>query len=113
MFAWNGNGVNRRRKGPLDRLGKGTPFRGRVRTVALAPAELVGVAQPGRARVGEERLFGTLRGSISAEAARRNDCLEFSEVEVADRVQRLGGGAVLEVVWQGFQPGGVLTLQRD
>jgi len=28
-----------------------------------------------------------LRGSISAEAARRNDCLEFSEVEVADRVR--------------------------
>jgi hypothetical protein len=24
-----------------------------------------------------------------------NDCLEFSEVEVADREQRLGGGAVL------------------
>ena len=37
----------------------------------------------------------TLRGSISAEAAGRNDCLEFSEVEVADREQRLGGGAVL------------------
>ena len=37
----------------------------------------------------------TLRGSISAEAARRNDGLEFSQVEVADRLQRLGGGAVL------------------
>jgi hypothetical protein len=34
-------------------------------------------------------------GSISAEAARRNDCLKFSEIEVADRAQRLGGGAVL------------------
>ena len=33
-----------------------------------------------------------MRGSVSAEAARRNDCLEFSEVEVADRLQRLGGG---------------------
>ena len=76
-----------------------------ARTVALAPAELVGVAQPGRARVGEELLFGgagavgasspqrerTSRGSFSAEAAGRNDRLEFSEVEVADRVQRLGG----------------------
>ena len=31
----------------------------------------------------------------SAEAAGRNDRLEFSEVEVADRLQRLGGGAVL------------------
>jgi hypothetical protein len=54
-----------------------------------------------------------LRGSISAEAAGRNDCLEFGEVEVADREQRLGGGAVLEVLWQSFQPGGILTLQRD
>ncbi len=87
------------------------PPLGRARTVALAPAELVGVAQPGRARFGEVQatLVGqarflkgrlscrerTLRGSISAEAAGRNDCLEFSEVEVADRVQRLGGGIVL------------------
>ncbi len=54
-----------------------------------------------------------LRGSISAEAARRNDCLEFSEVEVADRVQCLGSGTVLEVLWQGFQPSGIVTLQRD
>ena len=38
---------------------------------------------------------GRCAGSISAEAAGRNDCLEFSEVEVADRDQRLGGGAVL------------------
>ena len=37
----------------------------------------------------------TLRGSISAEAARRNDCLEFSQVEVADRLQRLGGGRLV------------------
>jgi len=80
-----------------------------ARTVALAPAELVGVAQPGRARVGEELLFEgagavgassphgerTSRGSISVEAAGWNDRLEFSEVEVADRVQRLGGGGVL------------------
>jgi Xaa-Pro aminopeptidase len=34
-------------------------------------------------------------GSISAEAARRSDGLKFREVEVADREQRLGGGAVL------------------
>jgi len=78
-------------------------------TVALALAELVGVAQPGRARFGEvqamlvgqarflkrPRAERTSRGSISAEAAGRNDRLEFSEVEVADRLQRLGGGAVL------------------
>src|SRR5574337_1449816 len=50
--------------------------------------------------------------SISAEAARWNDRLELGEVEIADRLQRLGGGAVLEVLWHGFQPGGVLTLQH-
>jgi hypothetical protein len=43
----------------------------------------------------------------------RNDCLEFGEVEVADRVQRLGGGAVLEVLRQCLQGGGIMTLQRD
>ena len=107
-----------------DRRPKLTRCCRRAETAALAPAELVGVAQPGRARVREELLFGgaasasspcrerTLRGSISAEATRRNDCLEFSEVEIADREQRLGGGAVLEALWQGFQPGGVVTLQR-
>ena len=87
--------VNRRRTLPPNRRPKLIPGWMRVRTAAIAPAKLVGVAQPGRARVCEERLFGTLRGSISAEAAGRNDCLKFSEVEVADRVQRLGGGAVL------------------
>ena len=30
------------------------------------------------------------RGAVSAEAARRNDCLEFSEVEVADRLPACG-----------------------
>jgi hypothetical protein len=30
-----------------------------------------------------------LRGSISAEAAGRNDRLELGEVEIADRLQRL------------------------
>jgi hypothetical protein len=84
-----------------------TPCLWRARTAALAPAELVGVAQSGASAVCEELLFGgavcagspceerTLRGSISAEAAGRNGCLEFGEVEVADRVQRLCGGAVL------------------
>ena len=37
----------------------------------------------------------TLRGSISAEAARRKDGLEFSQLELTDRLQRLGCGAVL------------------
>ena len=104
------SGVNRRRKVTPDRRPKLTPLV-KGRTVALAPAELVGVAQPGRARFGEmqatlvgqarflkrrlSRAERTSRGSISAEAAGRNDRLEFREVEVADRLQRLGGGAVL------------------
>ena len=53
-----------------------------------------------------------LRRSISAGAAGRTDGLKFREVEVADRVQRLGGGAVLQVLRQSVQPGGILTLQR-
>ena len=49
-----------------------------------------------RIAIHEGPLSGRIRsGLISAEAAGRNDCLEFSEVEVADREQRLGGGAVL------------------
>ena len=46
--------VNRRRTLTLDRRPKLTPILGGAR-VALAPAELVGVAQPGRARIGELR----------------------------------------------------------
>ncbi len=45
--------VNRRRKVTPDRRPKLTPPPCEARTVALAPAELVGVAQPGRARFGE------------------------------------------------------------
>ncbi len=52
----------------------------------------------------------TLRGSISAEAARRNDGLEFSEVEVADRLEALGQRAVLLVGRQRFEPTGILCL---
>src|SRR5208337_342167 len=56
-----------------------------------------------------------LRGSISAEAAGRNDGLKFREVEVADRVQRLGGGAVLQVLRQSVQPGaeGEIRGEKD
>src|SRR5208337_5159367 len=79
------------------------PARMQLRATAMARCVLPVPVPPTRT---------TLRGSISAEAARRNDCLEFSEVEVADRLQRLGGGTVLEVLWQGFQPGGIVTLQR-
>jgi len=35
--------------------------------------------------------------SVAAEAARRDDCLEFSEIEVADRLQCLGKGAIVQV----------------
>src|SRR5271170_1028541 len=51
--------------------------------------------------------------SVPAEAARRDDCLEFSEIEVADRLQCLGEGAIVQVLGQRFEPGGILRLQRD
>jgi DNA-binding FrmR family transcriptional regulator len=44
--------VNRRRTLPLDRRPRLTPFWRRVERVALAPAELVWVAQPGRVQLG-------------------------------------------------------------
>jgi transposase-like protein len=40
----------------------------------------------------------TTSASVPAEASRWDDCLEFSEIEVADRLQRLGEGAVLQVL---------------
>jgi len=49
-------------------------------------------------------------GSVAAKAARRDDCLEFSEIKVADRLQRLCEGAVLQVLGQRFEPGGILRL---
>ena len=59
-------------------------------------------------------LRSSLRGrrrSVAAEAARRVDRLEFGEVEIADRLQRVGRRAVLQVGRQCLQPGGVLGLQ--
>ena len=44
--------VNRRRTLTLDRRPRLTPSWSRVQRVALAPAELVWVAQPGRVRFG-------------------------------------------------------------
>ena len=58
-------------------------------------------------------MFGTLRGSISAEAARRNDRLEFAEVQFADRAQRLGGRTILKAVGQTIEPGCILGLRVD
>ena len=49
-----------------------------------------------------------LRRSISAEAAGRNDGLKFREVEVGrSRATPLRGGAVLQVLRQSVQPGGI------
>jgi len=52
-------------------------------------------------------------GLIPAKAFRRLDRLEICEVEVADRVQGLGGGRVLERLWQCSEPGLVFGLQHD
>ena len=49
--------------------------------------------------------------SVSAEAARRDDCLELREIEVADLLQCLGKSAIVQVLGQGFEPGGILRLQ--
>src|SRR5215212_7024049 len=54
---------------------------------------------------------GPSRCSIPAKAARRFDCLQLAEVEIADCLQRLRGGALLQVGWQGLQPGSVFGLQ--
>src|SRR5258708_27855143 len=50
--------------------------------------------------------------SITAEAARRFDRLKLGEVNVADRAQRLRRGAVLLIVGECLQPGGILSLRR-
>src|SRR5271169_7043928 len=48
--------------------------------------------------------------SVPSEAAWRNDCLKFAEVEFANRSQRLGGRAGLKAVRQAIQPGRILYL---
>jgi hypothetical protein len=48
--------------------------------------------------------------SVPSEAAWRNDCLKFAEVEFANRSQRLGGRAVLKAVRQAIQPGRIFYL---
>jgi hypothetical protein len=57
--SWSGRyfPVNWRRTLPLDRRPRLTPFWRRVQRAALAPAERVGVAQPGRARLVEELIL--------------------------------------------------------
>jgi hypothetical protein len=49
---------------------------------------------------------------VPAEASWWFDCQEFGEVEVADRQQRFGGGAFMQVGWQCLQPGDALGLHR-
>jgi hypothetical protein len=49
--------------------------------------------------------------SVPAEAARRDDCLEFAQVGIADRWHSLRGRAVLTAVRQVFPPGRVLSLR--
>ncbi len=48
--------------------------------------------------------------SVPAESTGRDDRLKFAEVQFADSAQRLGGGAVLEVLRQTIQPGRELYL---
>jgi hypothetical protein len=50
------------------------------------------------------------RGSVAAEPARRDDRLQFAEIQIADCAQRLRGRAVVKVVRQAFQPGHELNL---
>jgi hypothetical protein len=49
--------------------------------------------------------------SVSAEAARRDDCLKFAEVQLADRAQCLCGGTVLKAFRQAIQPGRIFSLR--
>ena len=53
------------------------------------------------------------RISVTAEAARRDDRLEFREVEFGDGPQGLGCGGVAEPVGQGVVPGGEFGLQGE
>ena len=48
--------------------------------------------------------------SVPAEAARRDDCLKFGEIQVADRLQCFGERAVSQVLRQAIQPGRILNL---
>jgi hypothetical protein len=53
------------------------------------------------------------KGSVSAESARRDDCLEFREVQLADRALYFAGRTVLNAVRQAVEPCGVLNLCFD
>jgi hypothetical protein len=51
--------------------------------------------------------------SIAAIAARRFDAGEGVEIEIGDRLQRLGGGCVAKSIRQRFAPGGICGLQGE
>jgi hypothetical protein len=53
------------------------------------------------------------RLSIPAKAARRDDRLEFCQVEFSDGPQCLGCGGVAEPVGQGIEPGNEFGLQGE
>ena len=48
--------------------------------------------------------------SVSAEAARWIDGLQVGEIDIADRLQCLGEGTVLQIVRQGVEPSEILSL---
>jgi hypothetical protein len=54
---------------------------------------------------------GPSRCSIPAEAAGRFDRLQLAKIEVTNRLQRFGKGAVALVRRQGFQPGDVIDCK--
>ena len=54
---------------------------------------------------------GPSRCSIPAGATRRFDRLKRARIEIIDRLQRFGDGAVSQVRRQGFQPGDRPGLQ--
>ena len=54
---------------------------------------------------------GPSRCSITSKSPRRFDRLEFRKVEIDNRPQGLGQRAVLLIVWQRVQPGGIFSLQ--
>src|SRR6516165_432526 len=55
--------------------------------------------------------YGPSRCSITPEAPRRFDCLEFGEIEFDNRPQGVGERAVLLIVRQRVQPAGIFSLQ--
>ncbi|MDR3742691.1 MAG: hypothetical protein P4L40_27055 [Terracidiphilus sp.] len=53
-----------------------------------------------------------MRYSVPAEPTRWVGCLDLGEVKIADHLQCVGGGAILQAGRHSFQPGGILALQR-